>query len=296
MNKWVKRGGVALGVIVIGAGAAFAAMVGLGQKKLQRHVDVSVMPVAFAADAASIERGRYLFLSRGCADCHGKDGGGRVVIEDGSLYIRSPNITSSPQSVTAGYVPADWVRSIRHGVNPEGRALMIMPSEEYAGFVDADLAAVVAYIRQLPPSGGPHAEIRLPPLLKALYGAGELRDASEKIDHARAVAQPVPEGVTAAHGAYVAQGCVGCHGPKLAGGKIPGAPPSWPPAARLAPGAGSALDRYTSAEQFMAMFKTGKRPDGSSVSEVMPFSSFKEWSEVDVRALYLHLRALPSGG
>ena len=172
---------------------------------------------------------------------------------------------------------------------------MIMPSEEYTGFVDADLAAVVAYIRQLPPSGGPKAEIRLPLLLKALRRRPAAR-CGQKIDHSLAPAKPVAEGVTAAHGAYVAQGCVGCHGPKLAGGKIPGAPPSWPPAARLAPGPGSALDRYPTAEQFMAMFKTGKRPDGSSVSEVMPFSSFKEWSEVDIRALYLHLRALPGGG
>jgi len=296
MNKWIKRGGAALGVVVIGAGVAFATLVGLGQRKLERHVDVAVMPVAFASDAASIERGRYLFLSRGCADCHGKEAGGHVVVEDGGLYIRSPNITSSPQSATAAYAPADWVRSIRHGVNPEGRALMIMPSEEYTRFVDADVAAVVAYIRQLPPSGGPKGEIRLPLLLKALYGAGEMRDASEKIDHSLPPAQPVAEGVTPAHGAYVAQGCVGCHGPKLAGGKIPGAPPSWPPAAKLSPGPGSALDRYTTAEQFLAMLKTGKRPDGSSVSEVMPFTSFKEWSEVDIRALYLHLRALQGGG
>jgi len=151
MNKWIKRGGIALGVIVIGAGVAFAAMIGLGQRKLERHVDVAVVPVAFAADAASIERGRYLFLSRGCADCHGKDGGGRVVIEDGSLYIRSPNITSSPQSATGAYVPADWVRSIRHGVSPEGRALMIMPSEEYAGFVDADGPEVVKTLKIVRP-------------------------------------------------------------------------------------------------------------------------------------------------
>ena len=44
----------------------------------------------------------------------------------------------------------------------------------------------------------------------------------------------------------------------------------------------------------MAMLKTGKRPDGSSVSKVMPFVSLKEMNEVDVRALYLHLRSLPS--
>ena len=44
----------------------------------------------------------------------------------------------------------------------------------------------------------------------------------------------------------------------------------------------------------MAMLKTGKRPDGSSVSKVMPFVSLKEMNEVDVRALYLHLRSLPA--
>jgi mono/diheme cytochrome c family protein len=131
--------------------------------------------------------------------------------------------------------------------------------------------------------------------VRALYAVGMIRDASEKIDHSLPPAQPVPEGVTAAHGAYVANGCIGCHGARLAGGKIPGAPPDWPPAAKLTPGAGSALDRYPTAEQFMAMLKTGKRPDGSSVSPVMPFVSLKELSDVDARALYLHLRSLPAG-
>jgi cytochrome c553 len=235
-------------------------------------------------------------MSRGCADCHGKDAGGHVVADEGGMYIRAPNLTSSPQSATAGYTPVDWVRSIRHGVNPKGRALLIMPSEEYARFVDADVAAIVAYVRQLPPSTGAKGEVRLPLPVLALYGAGQFHDASEKIDHTLPPAQPVAAGVNPAHGAYVAQGCVGCHGPHLDGGKIPGAPPAWPPAAKLSPGPGSAFDRYPTVEQFMAMLKTGKRPDGSSVSEVMPFSSFKEWSEVDMRALYLHLRSLPGGG
>jgi mono/diheme cytochrome c family protein len=296
MNKWIKRSGVALAVLVVGVGVAVAGLVGLGHRKLERHVEVAVVPVAYTGEPASIERGRYLFMSRGCADCHGKDAGGHVVADEGGMYIRAPNLTSSPQSATAGYTPVDWVRSIRHGVNPKGRALLIMPSEEYARFVDADVAAIVAYVRQLPPSTGAKGEVRLPLPVLALYGAGQFHDASEKIDHTLPPAQPVAAGVNPAHGAYVAQGCVGCHGPHLDGGKIPGAPPAWPPAAKLSPGPGSAFDRYPTVEQFMAMLKTGKRPDGSSVSEVMPFSSFKEWSEVDMRALYLHLRSLPGGG
>ncbi|HSC63402.1 MAG TPA: cytochrome c [Caldimonas sp.] len=295
MRKWITRSAVGLTVLVSGAGAAFMVLADMGERKLARHVDVAVTPVAYRSDAASVERGEYLFKSRGCVDCHGADGAGHVVVDDGKgMLVRAPDITPAKNGVTADYTPADWVRTIRHGVKPDGRPLMIMPSEDYNRFVDADLAALVAYVRQLPAASGAKAEIRLPMPVKALYAAGILRDASEKIDHTLPPAQPVPEGITTAHGAYVANGCIGCHGAKLAGGKIPGAPPDWPPAAKLTPGAGSALDRYPTADQLMAMLKSGKRPDGSSVSPVMPFVSLKELNEVDVRALYLHLRSLPA--
>jgi mono/diheme cytochrome c family protein len=294
MNKWIARSVVALTVAVSGAGAAFLVLAEMGDRKLTRRVDVAVAPVALRSDAASIERGGYLFRSRGCGDCHGMDGAGAVVVDDGAMHVRAPDITPAPNGVAAAYTAVDWVRTIRHGVKPDGRPVMVMPSEEYNRLVDADVAAIVAYVRQLPPASGAKAQVRLPMPVKALYAAGVVRDASEKIDHSLPPAQPVPEGVTAAHGAYVANGCIGCHGAGLLGGKIAGAPPDWPAAARLAPGPGSALDRYPTAEQFMAMLKTGKRPDGSSVSKVMPFVSLREMNEVDVRALYLHLRALPS--
>jgi cytochrome c553 len=282
-----------LTVVVVAAGVAFITLAELGQRKLQRRVEVAVAPLVPQNGAASVERGRYLFASRGCAACHGGEGHGNIVVDEAAMFVRSPDISSSPQSVVAGYGETDWVRTLRHGIKPDGRPVMIMPSEEYNRLVDADVAAIVAYARQLPPAGGAKAEVRLPMIVKALYGAGVVRDASEKIDHSLPPALPVAEGVTSEHGAYVANGCIGCHGKELAGGKIPGAPPDWPPAAKLTPGPGSALDRYPTAEQFMAMLKTGKRPDGKSVSKVMPFVSLKELSEVDVRALYLHLRSLP---
>ena len=294
MNKWIRRGAVTLTVLVACTSAAFLTLVAMGDRKLERKVEVAVAPVALRSDPASVERGRYLFASRGCGDCHGADGGGHVVVEDGAMLVRSPDISSSPQSAVAHYSASDWVRTIRHGVKPDGRPVMVMPSEEYNRLVDDDVAALVAYARQLPPAAGGKAEVRLPMLVKALYAAGVVRDASEKIDHSLAPAVPVPDAVTDAHGAYVANGCIGCHGKQLAGGRIPGAPPSWPPAAKLTPGPGSALDRYPTAEQFMAMLKSGRRPDGSRVSDVMPFTSLKALSELDMRALYLHLRSLPS--
>jgi hypothetical protein len=101
----------------------------------------------------------------------------------------------------------------------------------------------------------------------------------------------VAEGVTLEHGRYVANTCKGCHGPELAGGKVPGGPPDWPPAARLAGGPDSVMPRYPDADALIKMFRTGRRPDGSVV-KVMPFESFSKMSETDLRALHLYLKSL----
>jgi mono/diheme cytochrome c family protein len=294
MKRWIKRLALAiLGLLVLGS-AALALGAYLGERKTQRQIDVAVQAVPIPNDAASLERGRYLFASRGCAECHDAHGGGRAFVDDpGSLYIKAPNISPGPGSVVAAYRPEDWVRTIRHGVKPDGRPVFIMPSEDYNRLTDADLGAIVAYVKQLAPASGGGLDARVPALVKTLYAIGVVKDAAEKIDHRLPPAAPVPAQVSPAHGAYVANMCIGCHGAQLSGGKIPGAPPQWPAAANLTPGEGSAMTHYASADQFVAMLRTGKRPDGSAVSTVMPFSSLRALNDVDAQALYLHLRGLP---
>jgi cytochrome c553 len=185
------------------------------------------------------------------------------------------------------------VRAIRHGVRPDGRPLLVMPSEEYNRFTDADLAAVVAYVRQLPPKAGEGATIRLPLPVRVLYAVGAFKDASEKIDHRLPPAQPVNVGVTTAHGAYVANMCMGCHGEHFSGGKIPGGPPEWPPAANLTPGTGTVMVRYDTPEKFIAMMRSGKRPDGGAVNKVMPFPTLSAINDTDLQAMYAYFRTLP---
>lgn len=295
MKTWIKR--TLAGVVGLVAFAAAGLVVGahLGDRKMARQIDVHVEPVAWRTDEASVTRGRYLFASRGCTDCHGDNGAGKDVINDGKgMHVRAPNITPGPGSAVAGYVEADWDRAIRHGLRRDGTPLLVMPSEDYARLTNDDLASLVAYLRQMPAQQGLPAHIAFPLPVRALYAAGLVMDAAEKIDHALPPAQPVPEGVTAAHGAYVANGCIGCHGATLSGGKIPGAPPEWPAAANLTPGAGSAMPTYRNAAEFTAMLRSGRRPDGSPVSPVMPFGSLKELNDTDVQALYLHLQALPA--
>jgi len=292
MNPWIRRGGIAVVVLAVLAGGAVFLGLRMADQRMQRTVDVKVQPVAYRSDATALERGKYLFESRGCVDCHGANGAGRTFVEDGAgLKIKGPNISPGPGTVVAAYQPQDWVRAIRHGVAPSGRPLMVMPSEDYNRFTDDDLAALVAYVRGLPPVQGTGAEVQLPLPARVMYGFGAIRDAAARIDHSRPPQQPIPEGVTVQHGAYVANMCLGCHGEKLAGGKVPGGPPDWPAAANLTPGAGSVMPHYPDADAMLKLFRTGKRADGSDVL-VMPFGSLKNMSETDVRALHLYLKTL----
>jgi mono/diheme cytochrome c family protein len=293
-KKLLKRASIALVIILVLAAAAFAGAVWLGDRKLSRNVEIRVVPVPYTKDRNAAKLGKYLYESRGCAECHGDDGRGIVFVDSAEgLYVKAPNITLGKGGVVADYNEGDWVRAIRHGVNPKGHALIAMPSEDYNRMSDADFAALVAYVRSLLPVAGESAVMRMPMLVKALYGADVIQDASEKIDHRKPPSQPVAAGTSVAYGAYVANMCTGCHGATFGGGKIPGAPPDWPPAANLTPGEGSVMPRYDSAQKFVSMMRTGKRPDGGDVSKVMPFMSLRNLNDTDLNAMYAYLKTLP---
>ena len=122
MNPWIRRGGIAVVVLAVLAGGAVFLGVRMADARMERKVDVKVQPVAYRSDARSLERGKYLFNSRGCVDCHGADGAGHTFVENGDgLKIKGPNISPGPGNVVAAYQPRDWVRAIRHGVAPSGR-------------------------------------------------------------------------------------------------------------------------------------------------------------------------------
>ena len=294
MKKWMVVAVSSVGAVAVLALATAAVGTWLAHLRANRHVSVEARAVPAAVDQGSIERGRYLFASRGCADCHGADGRGRVFINsDDGLYVRSANITTGANSAVTHYRPEDWDRAIRHGVAAAGRPLLFMPSEDYNRLTDADLSALVGYIRSLPAVAGDPAKVDLPLPAKLAYGFGALRDAAAKIDHGLAPAEPVPEGVSVEHGRYVANLCLGCHGAELEGGRIPGAPPDWPPAPSLRAGTPGVMDRYPDAASFARMLSSGKRPDGSNIA-VMPFAALRELSANDVAALHLFL-ASPAG-
>jgi len=94
---------------------------------------------------------------------------------------------------------------------------------------EADLAAVIAYAKGVPPVDNvlPGREFRL--LGRVLMVAGKLPPAASVVDLSAPFQPEVPRGVTAEHGRYLSQtgGCMGCHGPGLSGGPVPGVPPDF---------------------------------------------------------------------
>src|SRR6185436_13701711 len=98
---------------------------------------------------------------------------------------------------------------------------------------------------------------------KALWTFGQLPlyDA-DRIDHQKSPPVQVAMGPTAEYGHYLANvgGCTGCHGTGLSGGKIPGTPPEWKPAANLTP---TGIGSWTP-DDFKRALREGKRPDGTA--------------------------------
>ncbi|GAB3463686.1 cytochrome c [Massilia terrae] len=299
MNKWVKRTSILLlGLVLLGIVMTVAGKV-LGERKMMRQVAFTMPPLTVAPDASRIEQGRYLYATRGCAECHGGKGAGKVVIRDGGMFVVAPNLTGGANGVTGHYTVEDWVRTVRHGVKPDGRPVLIMPSADYNRMSDEDMAALVSYLQRMPAVAGEKARIEVPMPVTVLYGFDVIKDSAEQIDHQLPPPQALPQEASVAYGAYVANTCIGCHGPQLSGGKIPGGAPTWPAAANLTPGKGSAMARYPTPELFIAMMRSGHRPDGEVISAVMPFGSLGKMNETELRALHAYLRTVPardSGG
>lgn len=288
---WLRRLGQGLAAVCTLMGLAVGMGLWLADAKADRRFSLTPGTVLVPTGEAALARGRYLYGSRGCADCHGADGGGRTFADSGPVRLAGPDITRGGRS--AGYGGEDWVRAVRHGVAPGGRPLRIMPSEDYNRLTDADLGALVAFVQSLPPQQGRVATLQLPLPARLAYGFGLQDDAVDRIDHRLAPEPPVPEGTTVEHGRYVAQMCVACHGTGFSGGRIPSAPPDWPAAANLTPGPGSVMSRYPDADSFARMMRSGIRPDGSQVA-VMPVEALSKITDTDLEAMHLFLSTLPA--
>ena len=288
MGKVFKWIGILIGGLAGLVGVILAGVYFVTESRLNKIYEVQTEAIAVSSDPATITRGLYLANTIGfCVECHGDNLAGEV-FDDGPLIGRLAvsNLTPGKGGVGDDYTTDDWVRAIRHGVGRDGKSLISMPSHVYYHFSDADLAAIVAYLENLPAVDNELPETEFGPMVRMFILMDSSLLPAEVIDH-DAPRPPAPEpGVTAEYGRYLAVSCTLCHGENLAGGSEPGA------GLNLTPGGN--LGRWTE-EEFIHAMRTGKTPEGNDIDpEMMPFDLLGQLNENELRAIWIYLRSLPA--
>jgi len=289
-RRWLERAGIGLGVVVALVAGLFAVAWANGERALARTYPVADPPLVAAADAATVERGRHLFGSRGCVGCHAEGGVGKLLFDSG------PVARIVPSNLTRSLTDPAWAddsvgAAIRHGVRPDGTPLVFMPVEDYAGLDDADTAAIVAYLRALPPSDNDPGRTVVRPLGRVLHLFGQFpMTPAAHIDHAPRERVAPPVAPTPEYGGYVAQVCTGCHQADFRGGLV--MVPGTPPTSNLTPHP-DALGGWTQ-DDFFRVMRTGVRPDGREMHPLMPWREFGTMTDVELAAVWAYLEGLPA--
>ena len=289
--KWI---GIVLGSLVGLLLVALAVVYILSTQRLNKTYTIPATTLTLATDAATVAEGQRQFSTRGCVDCHGANGAGTVMLDDFLIgTIMGSNLTSGQGGVGSSYQDADWERSIRHGVGPDGKALVIMPSHEFNPINDDDLATMIAYIKSLPPVDQAQTPIAVGPLgrILLLTGMATLLPA-EVIDHDAPRPEAIAKGATVEYGQYLSNSCIGCHGETLSGGPMPGVPGEEPYPRNLTPDQETGLGKWQEAD-FVTAMRTGVRPDGSHLSAGMPWQAFKVMTDEELSALWQYLQSVP---
>jgi mono/diheme cytochrome c family protein len=295
-------------------------------------------PAAIHGDTAKqLAQGRYLVEHvTVCVDCHsrrdftryagppieGSVGGGGQLFGHAAGFpgeVWLPNITSDSATGTGAWSDADLERAIRDCVAPNGRPLApFMPCHLFAQLSDTDLAAIVAWLRVMPPVHSPPLR---PPVL----------DDALALQAAVGVPHPVPDvdpTDAIARGRYLATiaQCVECHTPLDAhGAPQPGMEYAGGMPFNLGRRAGTvysanltpdpATGLRLSEDAFVGLFQSfrpasgdiavpdpgadfTRLPDGDAdrvavPNTEMPWIEYSGMSEDDLRTIYRYLRSLP---
>ncbi len=295
MRRFLKWAGIGLASLL---GLVLVAGVGLytkGARRLQRHYDVRVEPVAIPTDSASLARGEHLAHAVTlCAACHREDLSGGLIFEAPHIAsIYAPNLTAGRGGLGATLADPDYVRAIRHGVSPTGRGLMVMHADAFHNLGARDLGDIIAYVKSVPPVDNEVPPLQTAPLGRVMIALGLFDNATmpllpvEVINHDQPFTEPPAEGVTREYGGYLVSiaGCRLCHGPNLTGAPPiqEGNPPGPNIAAHAAPGAWTR-------DQFVTTIRTGVRPDGYKLNtDVMPIEIFHNMTDEELGAIWAFL-------
>lgn len=236
----MRRGGTLLAVAVLLAACGDAGSVPADKPAAP---DARLPLEQVSADP--VRHGERLSKVLGCTGCHNDQLIGNDWSEPGYGTLWSANLTRSGGRWSA----AELEQMIVAGRRPD-RALMEMPSYLYARLHPDDLAALVAYLQSLKPTGPVHPDLTIGPLLQKEIDAGEYRDSVQEVAARNGEALPDLGPDHAFGRQIVGVTCAECHGADLRG--KPGSGPDAKPRPDLRMVASYAPD------DFIRLMRTGK--------------------------------------
>ncbi len=294
------------GILVVVC-AALVGLIAWASHAADRRHDVPLPPIRADRSPEGVARGAAIFHAT-CEACHRAPDSDRAAgaplpeIPAWLGTFHSANITSHPEAGIGRRTDGEIARIIRYGVNRHGRK-SAMP--DYA-LSDADIAAVLGFLRSDDPLFRPDPRVAPPSELSALgktvlFVTGALSPP----DRPASGLDAPPRGPTAEYGRYLAEAvydCGTCHTAGFAPDKVRG-PDAFAGgfaltdaagrpivSANLTPDGATGIGGWTRDDLARAL-RDGFRPDGTTIQYPMP--RFRGADDVEVDALFAFLQSLP---
>jgi mono/diheme cytochrome c family protein len=192
--------------------------------------------------------------------------------------VIAPNLTRSVRL----YSTEELVGIIRHGVRPDGRSVLVMPSSMFVELSDRELGATIAYLRSLPETPGHAPDVQLGPMARFALATGKFIPVAVESDSMEKLSNVYPDAPDSiAQGAYLARtACTECHGLDLTGDKS-----GTPPDLKIA-------GAYP-LEGFVTLMRTGKPLDGRDLGLMteVALSRFSHFTDAEIGSLHAFLSA-----
>jgi mono/diheme cytochrome c family protein len=262
-------------------GLLLLAAVYVGSERiLRRRYAVGLPTVTLPVDSNALIEGERLARVRGCfGGCHGERFEGKVFFDEpGVGRLVAPNLTQA----AARRSDSELARIIRYGVRPNGRSVFSMPAQTFSALSDADLGAILAYLRHAPPEPGPPAELDPRWLGRLGLVLGKYRPEAELIPQDALRPPLVTPREPLAHGRYLARTiCTECHGIDLHGARD-GSTPNLQIVAAYSP------------QTFARLLREGVPLDGHVLGLMgrVARGRFRYLTDAEIADLYRYLRTL----
>lgn len=274
--------------------------------------------IVAVTDSAVIAHGKYLVYGPAhCAICHGAASrddletlaqkiftlplSGGLEFNMPGAKIHAKNLTPDKETGIGRYTDAELARMIRYGVRHNNEVMF--PFMSFGNLSDADLQAIISFLRSQPP-----VKKEIPPNELNFMMKGAMAFLVTPYGPKGEIAKTVVQDTTAQYGAYLANHVAGCHdchtnadlmtgkfiGQPFAGGqKTPDIyedPNTWVYTPNLTPDPKTGKIFHWDKDQFIARFKkTGRTVKNS----IMPWECYTSLTDNDLTAIYHYLKSLP---